>query len=460
MSLHIVIADTEETSAESLKDALVRAGCQVTVTTDGEEAISLVREGEVDALVCELVLKGDLGGRELLLTLLTEQPAFPSFAWTGHGNVEDAFELARRGLRGYLLKSDPPSEVAERVARVAAGLPATGEDDTDPQGQELPFSEYLSRNAETADVFRIAVGRVAKAQSTVLITGESGTGKELLARSIHRHSQRAESKWVAVNCAALPETLIESELFGHEKGAFTGANARRVGRFEQANGGTFFLDEVGDLSPVVQTKLLRVLQERVIERVGSTEPININVRVIAATHRNLRAMVKRGAFREDLFYRLSVINLHLPPLRERTEDIPGLAHFFLERFRKESGREPMVIAPTAIKAMRGYPWPGNVRELENVIERSVVMALGSRVDVEDLPDEIQRSRPLADQQRSLREAREDFEEEFILRALRRQGGNVTATASELGLARKNLQEKIKRYEIDVDEIRSDSTPEE
>lgn len=293
-----------------------------------------------------------------------------------------------------------------------------------------------------------------------MITGESGTGKELLARSIHRHSQRAESKWVAVNCAALPETLIESEPFGHEKGAFTGANARRVGRFEQANGGTFFLDEVGDLSPVVQTKLLRVLQERVIERVGSTEPININVRVIAATHRNLRAMVKRGAFREDLFYRLSVINLHLPPLRERTEDIPGLAHFFLERFRKESGREPMVIAPTAIKAMRGYPWPGNVRELENVIERSVVMALGSRVDVEDLPDEIQRSRPLADQQRSLREAREDFEEEFILRALRRQGGNVTATASELGLARKNLQEKIKRYEIDVDEIRSDSTPEE
>jgi DNA-binding NtrC family response regulator len=459
MALHILIAELDEASAQPLEEQLAEGGDRVTVVNDGEEALSVLAEGNVDAFVCELVLKGDMGGRELIHAVVTEYPALPVYAWTARPQVEEAFQLARDGVRGYLVKNDPPVQNAKQVLAGAAGLPLPGYDDVDPRGSDVPYSQYLSRNAETAQVFRTAIDRVARAPSTVLISGESGTGKELLARTIHRHSPRAEKPWVAVNCAALPESLIESELFGHEKGAFTGANARRIGRFEQANGGTFFLDEVGDLSPVVQTKLLRVLQERVIERVGSTDEVPLDVRVIAATHRKLRSMVKLGDFREDLFYRLAVINLNLPPLRERPEDIAGLAQFFLERFRREAGREPLTITPQAMKSLKGYKWPGNVRELENVMERAVVMALGGRIDVVDLPDEINRSRPIADQQKSLRAAREEFEEEFIERALVRNEGNVTATASELGIARKNLQEKIKRYNINVDEIRTDSSKE-
>ncbi len=256
-----------------------------------------------------------------------------------------------------------------------------------------------------------------------------------------------------MNCAALPETLIESELFGHEKGSFTGANSKRVGRFEQADGGTFFLDEVGDLSMVVQTKLLRVIQERTIERVGGNELVEVNVRLIAATHRNLREMVEDGLFREDLFYRLSVINLELPPLRQRPEDIPGLTHFFIERFRNQMGRPDMVISPRAMRAMQSYAWPGNVRELENVIEGAIVMTPGYKIDLDDLPPHVREATPVEMTQQSLREARAQFEKTFIDRALRSANGNVSATANTLGLARKNLQEKIKKYEIDVNRYR-------
>jgi DNA-binding NtrC family response regulator len=453
MALHILIADPGAESAEKLREQLEAGGCRVTVTPRGDEALATVREGEVDALVTETGLTGELGGRELIDRLLTEMPAFPVFVRTAHGQVDEAFRLAQRGVRAYMLASDPLPEVSVRIIAGASGEPEPDSEERAPYAADVPYTQYVSRNAETRGIFRTAIERVAQAPSTVLITGESGTGKELLARTIHRHSPRAEGAWVAVNAAALPENLIESELFGHEKGAFTGATGKRIGRFEQASGGTFFLDEVGDLSPVIQTKLLRVLQERVFERVGGNEPVRVDVRVIAATHRNLRALVKRGEFREDLYYRLAVINLELPPLRERPEDIPGLALFFLERFRRESGREPMQITPAAIRAMKGYKWPGNVRELENVIERAVVMSLGNRVDVDDLPDEIRRSRPLQDQQTGLRQAREEFEREFIERALVRNEGNVSATSTELGLARKNLQEKIKRYEIEIDEIR-------
>jgi len=460
MPLHILIADLDPAQSEPLKKQLEQLGADVTLTSSGEEALERALNGEIDGLVTEIRLVGEMGGRELVNKLLHEIPAMPIFVRTAHGSTDDAFELAQLGVRAFSLKSDPPKGFAETVVAVSDGNPAPGEEERVAISADVPYTEYLSRNEETANVFRIAIERVAKAPSTVLITGESGTGKELLAKMIHRHSPRAGKPMVSVNCAALPETLIETELFGHEKGSFTGASGRRIGRFEQANGGTFFLDEVGDLSPVVQTKLLRVLQERVIERVGGVDTIPINVRVIAATHRKLRKMVERGDFREDLFYRLSVINLELPALRNRPEDIPGLSQFFLERFRRDSGREPMVVSQRAMKAMKNYRWPGNVRELENVMERAVVMSLHSRIEIEELPEEIRRSQPLADQQRSLRAAREEFEQEFIEQTLARLGGNVSAAAQELEIARKNLQEKIKRYGIDVDKLRPGASKKE
>ncbi len=453
MPLHILIVDLHPGDIESLQQRLERAEAKVTVTTDGEEALSIVKSGDLDSLITELRLGGNLGGLELVEQLSTALPAFPVFVYTRWGRVDDAFALAQMGVRAYAVKGEDIDSFVETVIAVSLGQPAPEQKERDPQAVEVSYTQYLSRNAETANVFRTAIERVAKAPSTVLISGESGTGKELLAKTIHQHSPRSTRPWIAVNCAALPESLIESELFGHEKGAFTGASSRRIGRFEQAQRGTFFLDEIGDLSLAVQTKLLRVLQERVIERVGGSRQIEINVRIIAATHRNLRDLVKKGSFREDLFYRVSVIALSLPPLRSRHEDIPGLANFFLERYRRENGRDPMLITPRAMKAMRSYPWPGNVRELENVIERAVVMTPGNRVDLEDLPDEVRRSQPLAEQRRSLRVAREEFEADFIERTLERLQGNVSAAATELEIARKNLQEKIKRYGIPIDEIR-------
>ncbi len=453
MALQILIADDNTGDAELLEEALVRFGAEVRRCEDGARALEIVLDGQVDALVSELVLP-ELGGKELAHHILAELPLFPILIRTRFGGVEDAFELAKLGVIDFSLKSDEVDAFAERVIRIAAGEPRP-----EPAGEEpapalaMPFTRFLSRNAETARVFNLAMQRVAQAPTTVLITGESGTGKELLARTIHAHSPRAKGPWVAVNCAALPESLIESELFGHEKGSFTGANARRIGRFEQADGGTFFLDEVGDLSPLVQTKLLRVLQERTIERVGGDQTIRVDVRIVAATHQDLRQLVERKKFREDLFYRLSVITLELPPLRERPEDIIGLANFFTDRFRRKVGREQMALTPRAMRALRNYPWPGNVRELENVIERAVVLAPRDRIELEDLPPEVQQAVKEPLEALHLRDARAQFEREFILEALEVLKGNVSATAQRLGIARKNLQEKIKNYEIDVEAIR-------
>lgn len=259
---------------------------------------------------------------------------------------------------------------------------------------------------------------------------------------------------VAVNCAALPESLIESELFGHEKGSFTGAAGKRIGRFEQADGGTFFLDEVGDLSPVVQTKLLRVLQERTIERVGGNELIAVDVRVIAATHRDLQKLIEEGTFREDLYYRLSVIHLNLPHCgKERRYCRAGAV--FVEKYRREIGRNDLVITPRTLKALSRYHWPGNIRELENVIERAVVLTSGNRIMPQDLPAEIRSSAEVETEPMSLKAAKAKFEKEYLTRVLRDYRGNVSATSEAIGIARKNLQEKIRRYEIDIDSIRKE-----
>ncbi len=453
MKIHVLIADDSNEDAAELASHLQDLGATVTVLNDGVKALKAVRDGEIDVLVSETVLHS-LGGKELTFQVLAENPTFPILVRTRFPRLEDAFDLARLGVLSYSIKGDDIEKFAKEIINCASGYPSSIAGDSSEAVEKLPFSQYKSRNIETSSVYRLAIEKVARAPSTVLITGESGTGKELLARTIHNHGPRSNGPWVAVNCAALPESLIESELFGHEKGAFTGASSRRVGRFEQANGGTFFLDEIGDLTPVIQTKLLRVLQEKTIERVGGSNVLKVDVRVIAATHRNLKQLVKKGVFREDLFYRISVIGLNLPPLRKRLEDIPGLAQFFMERFRKQAGREEMALTPRAIKALQRYRWPGNVRELENVIERGVVLAPRSRINLEDLPEEIVLAgADNGEEKLSLKEARAEFEQKFITEALQKYGGNVSATAKSLDIARKNLQEKIKTYKINVDALR-------
>lgn len=315
-------------------------------------------------------------------------------------------------------------------------------------------------NSRMIELYRLSIERIAKANSTVLIQGESGTGKERLASLLHHHSQRSGNPFIKVNCAALPEGILESELFGHEKGAFTGAAARRQGRFELAHTGTIFLDEVADLTPLVQAKLLRVLQEREFERVGGTETIRVDVRVIAATNRQLDEEVKSGRFREDLYFRLNVIVINIPPLRERSEDVPLLAEKFLEKFGKLNHRPDLKFSPEAIKCLMEYAWPGNVRELENLTERLTVLAPSDLVTPDQLPAEIRHAElalnnqhTIAHERMTLHQARMQFERGVIEETLERFRGNISASSLELGIARKNLQEKIRKYGIEIQRFR-------
>jgi len=323
--------------------------------------------------------------------------------------------------------------------------------------------EFDTANDRMLELYRLSVQRIARAGSTVLITGESGTGKERMAGLLHYHSQRKDKPFVKVNCAALPEGVLESELFGHERGAFTGAVSRRIGKFEAAHTGTIFLDEVADLTPLVQAKLLRVLQEKELERVGGNATIQVDVRIIAATNKSLSDEVKAGKFREDLFFRLNVISIEIPPLRQRKEDILILTEKFIEKFCKQNGRERLILSPDVKRCLLNYSWPGNVRELENLIERITVMALEDTVTTDDLPSEItsfgiaQNFNGASNRPPTLREAKAEFERGLIMQTLELCNGNVTASSSLLGIARKNLQEKINRYRIEVERYRGQKT---
>jgi Nif-specific regulatory protein len=305
-----------------------------------------------------------------------------------------------------------------------------------------------------AELYQAAVSKIARSDATVLISGPSGTGKELMAHWIYAHSQRKGKPFIKVSCAVLPEGVLESELFGHEKGSFTGAYTKRKGRFELADGGTIFLDEIGEISPGLQSKFLRVLQEREFQRVGSSETIKVNVRIIAATSRNLKKEVEAGRFREDLYYRLNVINIAIPPLRERKEDIYYLAQMFLDKFACTAEKRISRIEEKAVKLLCAYDWPGNVRELDNAIEWAVVMCSGDEIKVDDLPSSIiQQLGDEAPADLTLKKAREIFEREYITDTLSRFSGNVSRSSKYLGLARKNLQEKIKKYEINARKYR-------
>jgi DNA-binding NtrC family response regulator len=447
----VLVVDDETGVRESLR-MLLKDDCEV-VTADGVDAgLQALDEMPPDLVLLDLLMPGKTG-LVFLETLKERDAPPPVIVLTATKTVQTAVTAMKLGARDYVTK---PFEVdalrikvrqmldhralAEQVVRL-----------TDELEERTRLGGLLGRSTAMREIFR-TIERVAASNANVLIRGESGTGKELAARAIHELGSQASGPLIAINCAAIPDTLMEAELFGHERGAFTDARERRIGKFEAAAGGTLFLDEIGELAPAPQAKLLRALQERVIERVGGTESIPIDARFIAATNRDLESEVKAGRFREDLYYRIHVVPVDLPPLRERREDIQLLAERFLTRMRENAARGPAAISRAALSALERYPWPGNVRELENAVERAVTLAEGEVIELSDLPDSIVqagRADALRDAVRSGRmafdEAVSGFEEALLRESLERAGWNQTRAAESLGITRRQLKLKMDKY---------------
>jgi two-component system NtrC family response regulator len=452
----IVVADDEERQREALTRALRAAGHTVLPVAGGEAAVAAVSGQPVDIVITDLRMP-DLSGLEVLQRVKQIQPQVAVLILTAYGTVAGAVDAMKAGASEYVMKPVDLEELELAVARALEHLDLVRENESLRRRLEASTAGFrlLGRSAALQEV----LGRAARASATdatVLIRGESGTGKELLARSIHGLSRRADGAFVAINCAALPETLLESELFGHERGAFTGAVALQRGRIEQAAGGTLFLDEIGDLPATVQVKLLRFLQEREFSRLGGTETLRADVRVITATHRDLEKLIGEGRFREDLYYRIHVVNLVLPPLRDRREDIPELVEHFLSRYAKRYDRAVEGMSREAMDALIKYAYPGNVRELENILEQAVVLARGPVVTLEDLSPAVHRGEDTRvgwsldpDVVRGdLAALLETIERRVVLDTLARHGGNQSGAARQLGLTEGGLRYKLKKWETD------------
>ena len=445
----VLIVEDEQNMRRVLRALLRRDGYEVIEARDGAEALQLIGEHRVSAVLTDLKMPR-MNGLELLEEAQRQHPSLPIVLLTAHGTVGSAVEALKQGAFDYLTKPFDPEEVRQVIAK-AVRTHALDEREVRTDVRDDPERLLVGTSASLGEVKRI-IERVASTPATVLITGESGTGKELVARSLHIGSERAAGSFVKINCAAIPESLFESELFGYEKGAFTGAASRKLGRFELADGGTLFLDEIGETPLPMQPKLLRALQEGRFYRVGATHVVSVDVRLVVATNRDLRADVRDGRFRQDLFYRLNVVPIQLPPLRDRREDIPELVELFLERFATRLGKRLDGIDPAAVEALRAHDWPGNIRELENAIERAVLFCDGPRIATRDLPLEIggdwgdAADEPATLRERIRRETRR-LERDAIVEALRETHGNVTRAAQRLGLSRRGLQLKLKELDI-------------
>ena len=451
---HVLVVDDEELYRKSLERILTRVGHEVSEARNATEALTAVAERPVDLVLADIRMPG-LNGLELVRQIHDINPDLPCIVVTGFGSPENSVDALRAGAYWYLEKPFDQSnlDVVRRLVDQAiehGRLKAENRILHSQLRSRYRFDNVIGSSGALRSVLDI-VSKVAEADSTVLVTGESGTGKELIARAIHYNSRRAERSLVTVNCGAIPEELLESELFGHVRGAFTNAVAHREGRFSLADGGTIFLDEIGDMSPNLQVKLLRVLQERTFEPVGSSKTLRVDVRVIAATNQQLEAAIRDGRFREDLYYRLNVIPIEVPPLRKRREDIPLLAQHFLDVLRHERDTKIESISDEAMARLCAYDWPGNVRELENLIERLTILRGEGEIGVEDLPESLREpgvSNPAApsipDAGLAFREVVDDFEAKLILQALEQTGWNKNRAAQLLGLNRTTLIEKIKK----------------
>jgi len=448
MTGRVLIVEDEAGIRLALTGLLRREGYEVVQCERGDDALARLDAEAFDFVLTDLALGEGPSGLDVLRFTRQRQPETPVVMITAHGNEKIAVEAMKLGADDYVPKPFDNDEIRLVVRRALERTRLARENRELRARIERDFGvgNLVGRGAAMRHVFE-TIRKVAETDLTVLVRGESGTGKELVAQALHEASARRSGPFVAVNCAAISRELVESELFGHEKGAFTGADARRIGRFEAAHGGTIFLDEIGDMAPDTQAKVLRVLQERTFERVGGAKPIQVDVRVVAATHRDLEKDVAARRFREDLYYRLKVVEIPLPPLRERPEDLPTLAERFLAEVAGRLGRPRKRLAPAALAALAHHAWPGNVRELRNAIEQAAVLAAGDEIEAGDLrlagPAAglaANGERPFADAKRL---AVEGFERDFLLRALRANGGNVSRTAEAIGMVRQSLQLKIR-----------------
>ena len=444
----ILVIDDEEAQREAVGGYLRKRGFDVLQVENGRRGLELLQGQAIDLVITDLRMP-ELDGMGVLEAARQTNPDIGVVLVTAYGSVDGAVDAMQEGAFHYLQKPIDLDELDLIVDRALERNHLVSENEILRQriGGGAQFGGIIARDSAMEEALNI-VARAAPSRATVLVRGESGTGKELIARAVHDASPRAEKPFVAVNCAALNKGLIESELFGHEKGAFTGADDRRVGRFEQADGGTLFIDELAEIPAEVQVKLLRVLQERKIERVGSGTEIEVDVRLIGATHRDLQGLVADGEFREDLFYRLNVVSVQLPPLRSRKRDIPVLVEHFLARYADENAKDVREVSKEAMDLLMRYAYPGNVRELQNIVERAVVMARGDVVTQADLPMEIQEMQsataPVASGS-TLSEQVEELERKAIVQALDQADGIQSRAADMLGLTERNLRYKLKKY---------------
>jgi len=477
--MKILVVDDEPNVLSSFNKMLTGQGYETIIGPDAEAAIPLLESHDPDLLIMDIHLPG-MNGLEAFRLIKKKHPRLPVIIMTAYGTTETAIEATKLGAFDYMLKPFEPKEMLKLIENASESVRLMRRQvRLDPEHLSSSADAIIGQSAGMQEVYK-AIGRVAQTGATVLIRGETGTGKELVARAIYQHSLRAEAPLLKVNCVAIPETLLESELFGHEKGAFTGASTRRIGKFEKADGGTVFLDEIGDVPLSVQSKILRILQERCFERVGSNDTIQVDVRIIAATNRNLEESIAAGAFREDLYHRLNVVTIKVPPLRDRREDIPKLADYFLNRFSVQLKIDAPTVSPEAMNVIKDHWWPGNVRELEHCVHRALIFTKGYPIQETDVrraleqgqetvtPEDGSRMKQKTGAVPSFEGRLQDLIEDYfkgnsgtslhvyfmdmvdkllVTEALRRSRGNQTHAARLLGLSRPTLQTKMQKYRI-------------
>jgi len=451
----ILIVDDEKNYLVVLEALLGAEGYEIVTTGDAKAALATVREADLDLVITDMKMPG-MSGMELLEACKRLKPELPVIMMTAYGTIEMAVEAMKKHAYDYIQKPFENEQLKLTVKKALENYRLVKENRllTEALSDRFRHGSLIGKSKAMIEVYDL-IDKVSQSKASVLITGPSGTGKELIAKAIHYQGRRKDRPFISINCGALTETLLESELFGHEKGAFTGAVAMKKGRFELADGGTLFLDEVGDMPPSLQVKLLRVLQEMTFERVGGTRTIRVDVRVLSASNRNIKEDVANGVFREDLYYRLNVIHIEVPSLQERVDDIPLLVKHFIEKFRGTGSEDRIELSPEAWKALYAYPWPGNVRELENVIERAMVLHSGGLIKVDDLPEELTGAETTFDVERfippdmPLQKALEEIEERLLRRALARCDNVQAHAAKSLGITKSLIQHKMKKYNITV-----------
>jgi len=454
MRARILVIDDEAAIRDSLKMTLEYEGYEFIGAATGQEGLALAEREAPDLVLLDVKMPG-MDGIEVLERLRSLNDSLPVVVVSGHGTISTAVEATKKGAFDFIEKPFASERILVVLRNALAQRQLHDENRTLKKAVEIRH-QMIGDSAALKQVMA-AVGRAAPTNATVLIQGESGVGKELVARTIHRNSLRSRERFVQVNCAAIPEELIESELFGHEKGSFTGATEKQVGKFEQADRGTIFLDEVGDMSQKTQAKVLRVLQEGEVERLGSARTIKVDVRVIAATNKNLEEEIEKGHFREDLYFRLAVIPIFVPPLRERPEDVPALVRHYMEYFSRENNVRPKRITPQAIESLQRFRWKGNIRELRNTVERLIIMTGGDTIDLADLPAAARNSStPLtaklgsdndSPKMGTLREFKDTAERAYLVGKLRENGWNISKTAEVIDTPRSNLYKKLEQYQI-------------